>query len=199
MSSPSAHPHTGNSPAASTGSGPPSNFPCRYFRQTVRADTARPRLYGTVEVRSPAGNAIAAAYVSLALYRHENISYRPEGRTGLSSQKQSSTTTVGKEILLWQAPEGRSHEDIMSMDIPFMIPFPTDKDALLPATLVRSSRSTTYELVATLHSIHFASERVAIELIMEKFDQLPVWGMFSVPQTLVRPPPFTRASRDSVD
>lgn len=67
-----------------------------------------------------------------------------------------------------------------------MFPFPTAKEDLLPATMVRSSRSTTYELVATLQSTQFNSERTAIELIMEKFDQLPIWGMFTVPQLLVR-------------
>ena len=138
-----------------------------------------------MEVRSPAGNAIAAIYVSLALYCHENIAYRPEGRSSLTTQKQSSTTTVGKEVLLWQAPDGRSHEDIMSLDLPFMIPFPTASEDVLPATLVRTSRSLTYELIATLHSNQFASERVAIELIMERFDRLPIWGMFSVSQRLV--------------
>lgn len=142
-------------------------------------------MYGTVEVRSPAGVPISAIYVSLALYCHENISYRPEGRSSLTSQKQSSTTIVGKETLLWQAPSGRSHEEIMSMDLPFMIPFPTAAGDLLPATLVHTSRSTTYELVATLHSTQFASERAALEPIIEKFDHLPIWGMFAQSQVLV--------------
>lgn len=145
----------------------------------------RPRLFGTVEVRTPAGNAISAAYVSLGLYCHENVAYRPENRSSLTTQKQTKTTIIGKEVLLWQAPDGRSHEDIMSLNLPFMLPFPTAKDKLLPATLVKSSRSTTYELVATLHSTNLPAERVAIELIMEKFDQLPIWGMFTVHQVLV--------------
>lgn len=93
---------------------------------------------------------------------------------------------MGKELLLWQAPEGRSHEDIMSMDLPFMIPFPIASEEVLAATLVHSSRSTTYEVAATLHSTQFASERVALEVIMERFDQLPIWGMFAEAQLLVR-------------
>lgn len=74
----------------------------------------------------------------------------------------------------------------MSMDLPFMVPFPIAAGDLLPATLVHASRSTTYELVATLHSTQFASERAALEPIVEKFDLLPIWGMFAQSQVLVR-------------
>lgn len=71
------------------------------------------------------------------------------------------------------------------MDLPFMMPFPTGNDELLPVTLNHSSRSTTYELVAALHCNQSSAERYSVELIMEKFDHLPIWGMFSVPQVLV--------------
>lgn len=68
-----------------------------------------------------------------------------------------------------------------------MLPFPTGNEEVLPVTLNHSSRSTTYELVAALHCDQSPTERFAVELIMEKFDQLPIWGMYSVPQTLVSP------------
>jgi hypothetical protein len=71
--------------------------------------------------------------------------------------------------------------DVLSMDIPFCMPLPEET---LPATLVHPSRSTTYELVATLHASNIASERFAIEVIMERFDHLPIWGMYEEEQTL---------------
>lgn len=125
---------------------------------------------------------------------HEHISYRLEGRSQLTPQKQTSTVIVGREMVLWRAPDGRSHEDIVSLDLPFMVPIPTAKEEVLPATLVRQSRSTTYELVAEIHTRTQTSERVALELIMERFDKLPVWGMFAVPQVLVSVPSLARAS-----
>ncbi|BFZ58855.1 hypothetical protein PYCC9005_005921 [Savitreella phatthalungensis] len=51
----------------------------------------------------------------------------------------------------------------------------------LPATLSHPSRSTTYELVATLHSANAPAQRSAIEVILERFDTLPSWGMFRRP------------------
>lgn len=104
---------------------------------------------------------IAIVYISLGLFCHENTSYASPSSLVGASQRQTKTTAIGKELLLWQA--ARTSEEILRMDIPFMIPFPTGAETCLPATFVHPTRSTTYELVATLHSTQFASERFAIE------------------------------------
>ena len=106
-------------------------------------------------------------YISLGLFCHETTSFAPSTSLVGPSQKRTKTTTIGKELLLWQA--SANSEEIMSMDLPFMVPFPTEDANILPATLVHPSRSTSYELVATLHSTQFASERFAIEGIMSTF------------------------------
>ncbi|ORY85699.1 hypothetical protein BCR37DRAFT_391461 [Protomyces lactucae-debilis] len=145
----------------------------------------RPRLTGTVEVRSPAGNPIPVVFISLALYVHENTVCSPPGKSLVSpSQKLSTTTLVGKELLLWEAQEASGYQtlEVLSMDIPFCMPLPEET---LPATLIHPSRSTTYELVATLHASGINSERFAIEVIMERFDHLPIWGMFEQTQKLL--------------
>ena len=121
-------------------------------------------------------------YISIGLFCHESTSYTTASSLVGASQKLNKTSAIGKEILLWQAKG--NYEHILSMDIPFMIPLPFEPGKALPPTLTHHSRSTTYELVATLHSTQFASQRVAIEVIIERFDTLPAFTMFASPVVL---------------
>lgn len=151
-----------------------------------------PRLRGILEVRAPAGVPIALVYITIALHAKETVSYTPPGRTGLAQavgagQRHASSRVVGgKECLLWQVPKGMSHADVLSMDIPFVLPLVQGEgiEGRLPPSSSHPSRSTAYELVATLHAANTPAQRSSTDVVLDRFDTLPSWGQYRAPRIL---------------
>ncbi|GAO49442.1 hypothetical protein SAICODRAFT_72014 [Saitoella complicata NRRL Y-17804] len=145
----------------------------------------RPRLIGTVELR---GSSLLVSYVSISL--HCTTAIYPHSSTSaalpaLHSTKREVSKVIGKELLLYTAPEGRPHETVLSMDIPFELALPnTYEDLPTPSIALGrgQSVSTSYTLVATLHQATVAATRVSVPVRIDRYDNLSTWGMFAVPQ-----------------
>jgi len=98
----------------------------------------RPRLVGTVEVRSNGLEPIAVSYVSISLCLHEKITVpsRPSSSLSLTSAKFYHDRVIGKEIMLFQASNGKSYEYATALTLPFIIDLPCNFNDLPPPSLV---------------------------------------------------------------
>jgi hypothetical protein len=98
----------------------------------------RPQLVGTVEIRSHGLDSIAVSYVSISLNKYEKI--LTPSKSGaplvLTSTKYAVHEVVGREIMLFQAPDGSTHQRISSLDLPFHIEIPSTYEELPAASLI---------------------------------------------------------------
>jgi len=101
-------------------------------------ETCRPRLIGTVEIRSNGLEPISVSYVSISLNKFEKIlaPSKSGAPLAITATKYAHHQVVGKEIMLFQAPNGASHQKVTSIDLPFAIELPTTYDELPPASLL---------------------------------------------------------------
>jgi len=98
----------------------------------------RPRLVGTVEVRSNGLEPIAVSYVSISLHLHEKIIIPSRSSSALSLKpaKYHHDEVIGKEVMLFQAPNGQPHEYATSLTLPFRIDLPCNYEELPAASLM---------------------------------------------------------------
>lgn len=126
--------------------------------------------------------------VTICLQRRESIHPAADSITRRKfSTPRNITNVVGKEFLLYRCPARREFEEIVAMDLPFVLFIPFGKAGLEltrrlpPASLQLPNRTaeTCYELVVTVH--HSASEQRQYlrPIPLQRFDTLSTFGMFN--------------------
>ena len=109
----------------------------------------------------------------------------------MAAPRKESTETVGKEMLLFRCQAGRDHEDIMIMDLPFVIFIPFGRGGqetarrVPPGSLVlpRRTAETFYELVVMVGFGGGAQERYAWPVPIVRYDTLSTFGMYNRPES----------------
>jgi hypothetical protein len=99
---------------------------------------SRPRLVGTVEVRSNGLQPIPVSYVSISLNQYDKIlaPSKSGAPLAITSTKYTEHRVVSKEIILFQAPAGSLYEHVTSIDLPFVIEIPIAYEDLPAASLI---------------------------------------------------------------
>jgi hypothetical protein len=101
---------------------------------------------------------------------------------------------VGKEMLLFRCPAGREHEEVISMDLPFVLFIPFGRggrDAsrrVPPASLQLPSRTaeTTYEMVVTVQQGPTEQKKYPFPVPLARYDTLSTFGMYNRPESAER-------------
>lgn len=100
---------------------------------------------------------------------------------------------MGKEVGLFQCASGKAYENIIAMDLPFMlfIPFARAGDDIVkvpPASLQLPARiaETYYELVVSVKQGHTDLKKHAFPVPLSRYDTLSTFGMYNRPETIER-------------
>ncbi|KAK5112619.1 hypothetical protein LTR62_003934 [Meristemomyces frigidus] len=176
-------------------SGPPnSNFLVGY----PGISATLPRVEGKVEIRPGVGisAAVNVSLVTISLQRRESINPTAESmiRSSLSSARKDITDIVGKEMLLFRCPPGQAHEEVLCMDLPFVIFIPYGRGGeeiarrVPPASLSLDKRTaeTYYELVVTVQQGHQDQRKYAFPVPISRYDTLSTFGMYNRPESAER-------------
>ncbi|KAF2088849.1 arrestin domain conatining protein [Saccharata proteae CBS 121410] len=173
-------------------SGPPnSNFLVGY----PGISATLPRIEGKVEVRPSAGVSapVAVSLVTIALQRRESIHPAADSVTKkhLAAPRKEISDIVGKEVLLYRCTHGREAEQIMAMDLPFVIFIPYGRGGeevarrVPPASLCLPSRTaeTYYELIVTVQQGASSQHKYPFPVPMQRYDTLSTFGMYNRPES----------------
>lgn len=104
------------------------------------------------------------------------------------------TDIVGKEMLLFRCPAGREYEEIISMDLPFVLFIPFGRggrDAsrrVPPASIQLPSRTaeTYYEMVVTVQQGQQQQHKYTFPVPIARYDTLSTFGMYNRPESAER-------------
>ncbi|EAS28506.3 arrestin domain-containing protein [Coccidioides immitis RS] len=173
-------------------SGPPnSNFLVGY----PGISATLPRIEGKVEIRPSAGISapVNISMVTICLQRRETIHPSADSVTKrhLAAPRKEITDIVGKEMLLFRCPMGRDHEEIMAMDLPFVLFIPFGRGGqessrrLPPPSLQLPSRTaeTLYELVVMVQQGPSEQKKYAFPVPLARYDTLSTFGMYNRPES----------------
>ncbi|KAI0901274.1 arrestin domain-containing protein [Annulohypoxylon nitens] len=153
-----------------------------------------PRIEGKVEIRPSAGVSapVAISLVRICLQRRETIHPAAENmaKRHLGTPRRDTTDVVGKELLLYRCATGRDAEQVVAMDLPFIlfIPFGRGQEEINrripPASLQLPSRTaeTYYELVVTVQQGPSIQHRYAFPVPLQRYDTLSTFGMYNRPE-----------------
>jgi Arrestin (or S-antigen), C-terminal domain len=155
----------------------------------------QPRIEGKVEIRPSVGISapVSISLVTIALYRRETIHPAADSVTKkhLAAPRKEVVDIVGKEMLLFRCTAGRQEEDILSMDLPFILFIPFGRggeDAgrrVPPASLTLPSRiaETYYELVVMVQQGPQEQKKYAFPVPILRYDTLSTFGMYNRPES----------------
>lgn len=109
----------------------------------------------------------------------------------LAPPRKEITDTVGKEMLLFRCPAGREYEEVISMDLPFVlfIPFgrggPDASRRVPPASIQLPSRTaeTYYEIVVMVQQGHSEQRKYSFPVPITRYDTLSTFGMYNRPES----------------
>ncbi|KAL2830554.1 hypothetical protein BDW59DRAFT_141096, partial [Aspergillus cavernicola] len=173
-------------------SGPPNgNFLIGY----PGISATMPRIEGKVEIRPSVGITapVNVSLVTVSLVRRETIHPSADSVTKrrLAPPRKEITDIVGKEMLLFRCPAGREHEEVISMDLPFVlfIPFgrggPDASRRVPPASLQLPSRTaeTFYEIVVSVQQGHSDQKKYSFPVPIARYDTLSTFGMYNRPES----------------
>lgn len=112
----------------------------------------------------------------------------------LAAPRKEITDLVGKEMLLFRCPAGKEYEEIMSMDLPFVIFIPFGRGGqetarrVPPASLQLPSRTaeTYYEMVVMIQQGHTDQKKYAFPVPISRYDTLSTFGMYNRPESAER-------------
>lgn len=134
--------------------------------------------------------------VTICLQRKESIHPHADSVTKkhLAAPRKESTETVGKEMLLFRCPANREHEEIMYMDLPFVIFIPFGRGGqetarrVPPASLQlpRRTAETYYEMLVTVGYGGTDRKTFAFPVPIARYDTLSTFGMYNRPETAER-------------
>ncbi|KAI1403477.1 arrestin domain-containing protein [Hypoxylon fuscum] len=156
-----------------------------------------PRIEGKVEIRPSAGYSapVAISLVRICLQRRETIHPAAENvaKRHLGTPRRDTTDVVGKELLLYRCTTGREAENVMAMDLPFVLFIPFGRSGeetnrrIPPASLQLPSRTaeTFYELVVTVQQGQSLQNKYAFPVPLQRYDTLSTFGMYNRPESKV--------------
>ncbi len=109
----------------------------------------------------------------------------------LGTPRRETTDIVGKELLLWKCDTGRASEDVVLMDLPFVLFIPFGRTGaesnrrIPPASLQLPSRTaeTCYELVVTVYQGNSGQRKFATPVPLLRYDTLSTFGMYNRPES----------------
>ena len=155
----------------------------------------QPRIEGKVEIRPSAGITapVNITMVTICLQRRETIHPSADSVTKrhLAAPRKDITDIVGKEMLLFRCQIGRDHEEIISMDLPFVLFIPFGRGGqessrrLPPPSLQLPSRTaeTYYELVVMVQQSPSDQKKYAFPVPISRYDTLSTFGMYNRPES----------------
>ncbi|SPO03866.1 probable arrestin domain protein [Cephalotrichum gorgonifer] len=151
-----------------------------------------PRIEGTVEIRPSQGYSapVPISLVRISLQRRETIHPAAENvaKRHLGTPRRETVDLVGKEMLLFRCTTGREADNVVAMDLPFILYIPFGRGGeeanrrIPPASLsVGSSRmlETYYELVVTVQQGPTNQHKYAFPVPVQRYDTLSTFGMYN--------------------
>ncbi|RJE18857.1 Arrestin domain protein [Aspergillus sclerotialis] len=173
-------------------SGPPNgNFLIGY----PGISATMPRIEGKVEIRPSVGITapVNVSLVTISLLRRESIHPSADSVTKkhLAPPRKEITEIVGKEMLLFRCPAGREYEEVISMDLPFVLFIPfgrggADSSRRVPAAslqLPSRTAETYYELVVTVQQGQQEQRKYSFPAPITRYDTLSTFGMYNRPES----------------
>ncbi|OQE44819.1 hypothetical protein PENCOP_c002G03732 [Penicillium coprophilum] len=157
-----------------------------------------PRIEGKVEIRPCLGITapVNVSLVTISLVRRETIHPSADSLTKkrLAPPRKEITDLVGKEMLLFRCPAGREYEEVISMDLPFVLFIPFGRggrDAsrrVPPASVQLQSRTaeTYYEMVVTVQQGQQQQHKYTFPVPIARYDTLSTFGMYNRPESAER-------------
>ena len=112
----------------------------------------------------------------------------------LGAPRKEITDIVGKEMLLFRSPAGREHENVYSMDLPFVLFIPFGRGGeetarrVPPASLQLAGRTaeTYYEMVVMVQQGHSEQRKYLFPVPIQRYDTLSTFGMYNRPESAER-------------
>lgn len=168
-----------------------------FFSNNRRLDV-QPRVEGKVEIRPSSGISapVNISMVTICLQRRESIHPAADSvtRRHLAASRKETTDVVGREMLLFRCPMGRDHEEIIAMDLPFVLFIPfgrggQEASRRLPApSLQLPSRTaeTYYELVVMVQQGPQDQRKHSFPVPIARYDTLSTFGMYNRPESSER-------------
>uniref|UniRef100_A0A060T2S5 ARAD1C30734p n=1 Tax=Blastobotrys adeninivorans TaxID=409370 RepID=A0A060T2S5_BLAAD len=140
-----------------------------------------PRLEGVVEIRTKDETVpLQIAMVNLALYRTDVI-HPPSNKPGISGPRTDQSFRMGDEVRLFQVSAGRSYDEVMSMDLPFIIPLPTNRPLPPSISLGKSTVETKYQLFVSIVYGKQQQYHEGFPVRIKRYDTLSTFGAYKVP------------------
>ncbi|KAI1852607.1 hypothetical protein JX265_003089 [Neoarthrinium moseri] len=156
-----------------------------------------PRIEGKVEIRPSQGYSapVAVSLVRICLQRRETIhpAAKNVAKRHLGTPRRDTTDVVGKELLLFRCASGKEAENVIAMDLPFVLFIPFGRGGeetnrrIPPASLQLASRTaeTYYELVVTVQQGQSVQNKYAFPIPLQRYDTLSTFGMYNRPETKI--------------
>lgn len=158
----------------------------------------QPRVEGKVEIRPSLGISapVNVSLVTISLLRRETIHPSADSVTKkrLAPPRKEITDIVGKEMLLFRCPAGKEYEEVIAMDLPFVLFIPFGRggrDAsrrVPPASLQLPSRTaeTYYEMVVMVQQGQSEQRKYTFPVPIARYDTLSTFGMYNRPESAER-------------
>ncbi|KAI3341449.1 arrestin domain-containing protein [Ustulina deusta] len=111
----------------------------------------------------------------------------------LGTPRRETTDVVGKELLLYRCASGKEADNVIAMDLPFVLFIPFGRGGeetnrrIPPASLQLPSRTaeTYYELVVTVQQGQSQQNKYAFPVPLQRYDTLSTFGMYNRPETKI--------------
>lgn len=139
-----------------------------------------PRIEGTVEIRSRDYSLLPIALVTLALYRTDII-HAPLNTPGITAPKKDQSFLVGDEIRLFQVSAGRNHDDVLALDLPFILSLPTNRPIPPSISIGKSVVETSYQLFVSIIYGKQQEYHAGFPIRIKRYDTLSMFGAYKIP------------------
>lgn len=136
---------------------------------------------------------VPVSLVRISLQRRETIHPDADNlaKRHLGTPRRESTDVVGKELLLFRCSSGKEAENVIAMDLPFVLFIPFGRGGeetnrrIPPASLQLPSRTaeTFYELVVTVQQGHSNQYKYSFPIPLQRYDTLSTFGMYNKPES----------------
>lgn len=136
---------------------------------------------------------VPVSLVRICLQRRESVHPDADSlaKRHLGTPRRETTDVVGKEVLLFRCSSGKEADNVISMDLPFVLFIPFGRGGeetnrrIPPASLQLPSRTaeTYYELVVTVQQGHSSQFKYSFPMPLQRYDTLSTFGMYNKPET----------------
>ncbi|ODQ66811.1 hypothetical protein NADFUDRAFT_50715 [Nadsonia fulvescens var. elongata DSM 6958] len=139
-----------------------------------------PRLEGIVEIRSKDADSVLISRVSIALYRTDTIN-PPSNKPTINGPKKDQSFLVGKELNLFQVSAGKPNEEVIGMDLPFILELPTNRPLPASLSISKTMVESKYQLFVSILYGKQQILHIASPVRIKRYDTLSTFGSFKVP------------------